>query len=59
MGCWYFNAANSIQAAMKKGTVSVKHNSDGTYTVSVDLSDGYNNTVKGTYTGKMRIAVGE
>lgn len=59
MGSWYFNAAKSLQAAMKKGTVSVKHNTDGTYTVSVDLSDGYNNTVKGTYTGKMRIAVGE
>lgn len=53
-GCWYFH--DYIESAMYTGTITVANAADGGYTITVDMADGYGHTVKGTYTGSLRVA---
>ena len=49
-GCWYFQGQD--EAALCNGTVDITH-ADNIYNISFELKDGYNHTVKGSYSGEL------
>lgn len=51
---WFFTADTSEIAPMRGGTISVKANDDGTFTVDIDVTDDLRNRIYGSWTGEAR-----
>lgn len=51
---WFFTADTSERAPMRGGTMSVKANDDGTFTVDIDVEDDLRNRIYGSWTGEAR-----
>lgn len=54
-GTIYFHSLEGIEAAAKSGTIEVKNNGNNNYDLTIDLKDGYGNSIKATYSGKLTL----
>lgn len=48
---WFFTADTNEIAPMRGGTISVKANDNGTFTVDIDVTDDLRNRIYGSWTG--------
>ncbi|CAM1340546.1 hypothetical protein [Tenacibaculum aestuarii] len=51
----YFENNSSVSTGLKSGTVTVKHNGDNNYSVTMDLLMNDDSTFKGTYTNDFQV----
>lgn len=52
IGAWVFTDDQSIMAPMISGTLTITNNNDGTYSLTIDVTDDAKNKITGSWTGE-------